>query len=83
MEVFSQIDDALAIVKYPRGILKQVKMYRRKDRVYVPHSGGFIEVRNNWDGAFTTSHPDVKVVEYDARGTHLVKEMGSDHLRWR
>jgi hypothetical protein len=86
MELFTLIDDNLGIARYPKGVLKQVKMYRRGDRVYLPHSGGFIEVRGQErDGTFYTSHPDVKLLEHDDVDgrIELVKHLGAPAMRWR
>lgn len=44
MEVFSKIEDALAIVRYPKGVHKQVGMYHRGETVYVAHGGGYVRV---------------------------------------
>lgn len=84
MDVFSQIDGALAIVRYPKGVFKQVKLYHRKTRVYIPHAGGFILVRGQdiCSDAYFTSHPDIKLIEYDAPGVESVKEFGAANLRW-
>ena len=84
MEVFTQIDGAQAIVRYPKGVHKQVQLYSRKDRVYIPHSGGFVEVRYQWDGAIVTGHPDIKVLEHDqVDGVVFVKDVGGQSMRWR
>ena len=65
MQVLRQIDNALAFVRLPRGIFKQVPMYARGDRVYVPHSGGFVRVcANLGSDGWATSHPDVRVVDF-------------------
>lgn len=67
MHLFTAIDDAVAIVRFPKGVHKQVKMYRRGEGVFLPCSGGYIGVRYlEHTGEFTTTHPDVKLVEYDA-----------------
>lgn len=86
MELFTIIDDAHGIARYPKGLQKQVKLYKRKARVYLPHSGGFIEVRGQEpDGSFSTSHPDVKLVEHElAPGDYeLVTELGQKRMRLR
>lgn len=71
MELFTQIDDAHAIIRLPKGVQKQVKLYKREDRVYVPHSGGYVEVRSIYNAReplpLTTAHPDIKVVDYDSK----------------
>ena len=85
MEAFTQIDGALAICKYPKGVQKQVQLYKRRDRVYVPHSGGFIEVRHEDIGGATvvTAHPDVKVLEMDeVPGLDIVQHGGLKLVRW-
>lgn len=85
MDLFTVIDDAFGILKLPKGIQKQVKLYSRKDRVYAPMSGGYIEVRaRDYDieGAYDTSHPDVKVLELELASFHHVKELGRDRLRF-
>ncbi len=86
MEVFTVIDSNLGLARYPKGVFKQVAMYRRGDRVYLPHSGGFIEVRQRQsDGSFNTSHPDVKLLDHDDadQRIHCVKHLGADNMRWR
>ena len=83
MELFTLIDDAFGIVRYPKGIHKQVKLYKRKLRVYFPHSGGFVEVRGQEnDGTFNTSHPDLKLIDYDL-SFEVVKELGQRRMRVR
>lgn len=84
MDLFTVIDDALAIVRYPKGVLKQVKLYHRKTRVFIPHSGGFVQVRGKETGSemYYTSHPDIRLVEYQAEGMETVRELGTSHLRW-
>jgi hypothetical protein len=63
MDLFTVIDDATAIVRMPKGVLKQTKVYSRGERVFVPHSGGFIRLTAPFGDTFGTSHPDIKVVE--------------------
>ena len=85
MELFTVIDDVQAIVRLPKGVQKQVKLYRRRDRVYVPHGGGFVEVRYEQpDGTHSTAHPDVKLVEHD-REPNIVssRDTGQQAMRWR
>lgn len=83
MNLFTEIQDAHAIAKYPRGVFKQVKVYRRGERVYIPHSGGYIEMRyQEHDGCHSTSHPDVKVLEYEIDGLSHVKHLGQQMARY-
>lgn len=86
MEVFTQIDGAKAIVKLPKGVYKQVQLYHRKGSVFIPHSGGYVEVRRRELGgdAFTTGHPDIKLVEHDdLTGFHKTKDLNQDVLKWK
>lgn len=69
MNTFSVIEDAIAIVKLPKGVQKQTKMYHRNGALYVPHGGGYIQVRGKFDGEWLTSHPDVRVSEFECAGT--------------
>lgn len=84
MELFTVIDDAHGIARYPKGVQRQVKLYKRKARVYLPHSGGFIEVRGKEpDGAYRTSHPDVKLLEHELHNVEHIKELGEERMRVR
>ena len=83
MYLFSLVIDAVGIVRYPKGVHKQVKLYRRDNRVYLPHSGGYIEVRyKEPDGSFNTSHPDIKLLEYESPITiSTEKHLGQQRMR--
>jgi hypothetical protein len=86
MELFTVIDDINGIARYPKGVQRQVKLYKRKCRIYLPHSGGFIEVRGQEpDGSFNTSHPDVKLVEHElpTNMIDIVPELGQKRMRLR
>lgn len=76
MELFSKIDDALAIVRLPKGVHKQVGMYRRGETVYIAHGGGYVRVvqRFGKEDTLSTTHPDVKVIDFEANG--VVEERG-------
>ena len=63
MLVMTRIEDASAFVRLPKGIYKQVDVYHRGERVFVPHSGGFLRICAKFGDTFTTSHPDIKVLE--------------------
>ncbi len=80
MQVFTQIQDALALIRLPKGVYKQTPMYARGGKVYVPHSGGFIQVRSAFNDRFATSHPDVQVVEFDAPGVRVTTAGGAPEL---
>jgi hypothetical protein len=83
MQVFSVVEDALAIVRLPKGVYKQVKVYTRNTRLFVPHGGGFIQIRTRWQSEeYATSHPDVKVVELDCPGVEHTKQLGAQEPRY-
>lgn len=65
MDLFEVIEDAVAIVRYPKGVYKQTKVYRRGDRRYVSHSGGFLRITAKFGSTWGTSHPDIKVEEVE------------------
>lgn len=73
MELFSLIEDATAIVRAPKGVLKQTKVYRRGERIFVPHAGGFIRICAKFGDLFSTSHPDIKVEELDVEGVYFYR----------
>lgn len=70
MLLFNQIDDAEAIVRLPKGVFRQVKMYNRGDRVFVAHNGGFIRITSKFGSEWGTSHPDIKVIDFDCAGVN-------------
>ena len=84
MELFTQIDDVWAVLRLPKGVYKQTRLYRRRDRVYAPHGAGYVEVRHQQhDGSYTTSCPDVKLVEHDStRSIFHAKDLGQTTLRY-
>lgn len=91
MQLFTKIEDATAILRLPKGVQKQVPMYRRGFRVYVPHGGGYIEVRGRTytgsetvNGAHTTAHPDIQLIDFEmgsANDWTYEKDVGQECLR--
>jgi hypothetical protein len=71
VNLFSVIDDGVAIIRCANGVFKQAKVYHRGGRVYVAHGGGFVRVCAAFNGTFGTSHPNVKVVELEAEGVDV------------
>lgn len=65
MDQLYVIDDAQAFIRLPRGIHKQVPMYARGKRVFVPHSGGYVRICAGFgsDG-WGTSCPNVRVIDF-------------------
>ena len=59
-----QIDDAMAFVRLPRGIHKQVPVFARGKRVFVPHAGGYARVCTNLGDGWATSCPTVRILDF-------------------
>ena len=76
MQLFHEIPDALAIVRLPRGVYKQSKLYHRNERVFVAHSGGFVRICAHFGDTWGTSCPGVSVVDMpsDIWGLTIDKE---------
>ena len=69
MELFTQIEDGVAIIRKPKGIHKQVKLYHRDGKVYFGDAGGFIQVRRKWgNDPYGTGHPNISVIELEGKG---------------
>ena len=72
MQTFVEIMGGYAIIKLPRGVHQQVKLYHRGGDVYIKARGGFIRVGQQWaDGEhsyFSTVHPGVSVLELEGSG---------------
>lgn len=93
MFVFEKLEDATAILRLPKGVQKQVPMYRRGKRIYVPHGSGYIEVRGKThtsqetsSGAYATIHPDVQVLDFEMSSQHKtehVNDIGQQCLRMK
>lgn len=71
MDLFTIIEDGVAIIRAPKGVFKQAKVYQRGGRVFVGHSGGFIRVCAKFGDTFGTSHPDIKVIDLEVPGMVL------------
>lgn len=69
LQPFTLVEDGLAILRLKNGVQKQVKVYHRAGKLYVPHSGGFVRiVPTMWDDYFATAHNDAKVLEIEGDG---------------
>lgn len=80
MEQFSIIDEALAFVRLHRGVHKILDVYRRNDRLFVRHGSGFIRICSKLpEGGYTTTHPDVKVLELEVKGL-MFKDISGPRL---
>lgn len=74
MDLFTLVEDGVAVLRAPNGVFKQTKVFTRGGRVFVPYSGGFIRVCAAFNSQHTTTHPSVKVVEIEAEGLDLKGE---------
>ena len=68
IELFHKIEEAIAIVRLKGGVHKQLPMYKRGERVFIPHGGGYIRVTAQFGGVYGTSNPNVSVLEFEANG---------------
>lgn len=72
INLFHKIEDAVAIVRVKGGIHKQVDMYRRGDKVYIPLRGGYTRLTCRFgDGTIGTDCPNTTVVEFEADGVTM------------
>lgn len=76
MDRFRPIPQAAAIIRMKSGVLKEVKVYCRKTRVFVRHGGGFIEILSKLGDRFDTSNLNVKVIDYEIPGAEFISECG-------
>jgi hypothetical protein len=84
MEVFSQLDESLAIIRVGKGIEKQVKLFLRGTALYVPYGGGYVEVRKKLDGlGWATAHPLVRLLEFEGIKTVNEAWLGYEILRYK
>ena len=69
MNLFTLIIDGQAIVRKPKGVFVQAKLYHRGGQVYFAASGGFIRINRKWGSdPYGTTHPDYKVLELEGAG---------------
>lgn len=71
MDLFHVVEDAIIITR-SKGVYKQLKVYRRGDKLFAAHDSGFIMLRQGGN----TSHPDVTWVEVEAPGDTIALEGG-------
>jgi hypothetical protein len=81
MHLFHRIDDAQCIVRQKGGVFRQAELYRRKDRIYVKHGGGFLRVLAPFDQTYGTTSPSVNVIDMPAGVPGLACE-GKTEPRW-
>lgn len=71
IELFHAIDDGQAIVRKPKGVFVQAKLYKRGTQVFVAAGGGFLRICTKFGDSYGTSHPDYKVLELAGSGVVL------------
>jgi hypothetical protein len=65
MQLFHLVEDAVAIVRMPKGIFRQAKMYHRGDRLFVGYGAGFLRITAKFGDSWGTSHPEIRVMEFE------------------
>lgn len=73
---FTVIDEAV-VFTLCRGVLRQVKLYRRGEILYAPHGGGFIRL---FRGGGTTV-PHVSWRDIDAPGADVIEDAKTLDMR--
>jgi len=68
IDLFHLIEDAFAIVRKPKGVYVQAKLYHRAGVVYVAYGSGFVRLGQKFGESWGTSHPDIKVLDYGGPG---------------
>jgi hypothetical protein len=68
MEMFHQIEDGVAVIRAPKGVYRQSKVYRRGSRIYVQYGSGYVRVTAKFGDTWGTSHPDVRVEDIEGEG---------------
>ena len=81
MQLFHRIDDAECIVRAKGGVLKQLELYRRGDRVFVKALGGFVRIVAKLGDTWGTSNPSINVVEMPT-GIPYLKADANKEPRW-
>lgn len=67
MKFFQRIEDAEALVRMKNGVFKTAPLYARGETIYVKHGQGFVRVAAGLpNDGYPTSHPDIRVLEFDA-----------------
>lgn len=69
MDLFNVIDDGVAIVR-AGSIYRQTKLYRRKDRLYVTHAGGYVRICAKFGNTWGTALPNLKIIEFEGEGVN-------------
>lgn len=69
MDLFNVIDEAVAIVRLPKGVHKQVKVYQRGGKLFIPHCGGFVRiVPNRFEDTYSTGYNGLRVIDIEGPG---------------
>jgi hypothetical protein len=65
MDHMTLVEDASAWVRLKRGTFKQADIYRRGNKHYIKHGGGFVHICEKFGQEWLTSNPDIKVLEVE------------------
>lgn len=65
MDRFICIDNAQAVLRTSQGVYKQVSVFARGGKVFVPHGGGFVRVCAQLGDQWATSCPNIKITDID------------------
>lgn len=68
MNLFHVIEDAYAIVRKPKGVYAQSKLYHRGDMIFLAYGSGFVRIGQKFGESWGTSHPDIKVIDFEGEG---------------
>lgn len=63
MLLFHEIPDGQAIIRIKGSVHKQVKLYHRGERVYIPFGGGYVRIVAKFGDEWGTAAPNVKVID--------------------
>lgn len=71
MDLFHIIDDGVAILRLKGGIEKQVRVYRRGEKLYVPAKGGYLRLTRGSG----TLDPNITCLALEGPGIKIINNM--------
>ena len=71
MDLFHEIEGAAAILRLPKGVFKQVKVFHRGANVYVATAGGYVRIAVWLGNRWGTTHPSIFVEDIDTAGGRI------------
>lgn len=63
MERFTRVPEGLALVRHKGGLLKELPLYKRAGKLYIPMRGGYLPVLSQMGDRWLTSDTNVSVLE--------------------